>query len=205
MQPLPISYIPDAVFPAESQYEIPLLDLSMQAEYLEAPLKQWGQQTRRQKHTGTFGFYIKDYKFTALWKHPESLLQTGCKVAIEPNFSTSNDMPFPVGLYGIFRKRWLARYWQMYGVKIIVDLNVSEKFCQTNFYGVPDGWSSYAVRAQRNQNHLLPNIYHFACEKAENYPKLFLIYGGGHQVQDLCQQNQWMWIPEQMQLVKERQ
>ena len=103
----PVDFIPDAVFPSNNEYEIPVLDLNMQAEYIESPVKIWGNQTRRQKFAGTWAFYCKDYKFTALWKHPEALLNTGASVAVEPNFSTSQDMPHAVALYGIFRKRWL--------------------------------------------------------------------------------------------------
>jgi hypothetical protein len=170
----------------------------MQAEYLDAPLKMWGQNTRRQQHAGTFGFYVRDYKFTGLWKHPESLLHTGCRVAIEPNFSTSQDMPEAVGIYGIFRKRWLARFWQTHGVRIIVDLNVAEKFCHTNLLGVPDGWQAFATRAQRGSNDLLPVMYDLACEKAGGPPNLFLVYGGGQQVREMCRVYHWLHCEEQM-------
>jgi hypothetical protein len=195
-------YVPDAVFPGD-QFDIPILDLKMQAEYVEAPVKMWGQITRRQKFNGTFGFYTKDYKFSALWKHPDSLLNTGCSVVIEPNFSTSQDMPEAVALYGIFRKRWLARFWQTHGIRVIVDLNVAEKFFDLNLLGVPDGFSCFATRAQKGSNHLIPLMFEIACQKAGGCPKLFLVYGGGHQVQQLCQDRGWLWVPEQMQQIKE--
>lgn len=195
-------FIPDAVFASDNQYEIPTLDLNMQAEYVEAPVKMWGQNTRRHKFTGTYGFYVKDYKFTALWKHPDSLLKTGCSVAIEPNFSTSNDMPRIIALYGIFQKRWIARFWQMYGVRIIVDLNISQKFLERDaLLGVPAGWGSFATRAQRGTNELLSKIYEIAYQKARGKPRLFLVYGGGQKVQTLCQEQGWLWIPEQMSFI----
>jgi len=192
-----ILHIPDAVFPGD-QFDIPMLDLSMQAEYIEAPVKMWGQNTRRQQFTGTFGFYVRDYKFTALWKHPESLINTGCSVAIEPNFSTSADMPEAVALYGIFRKRWIARFWQTHGVRIIVDLNVAERFGDLNMLGVPDGWSAFATRAQKNGNHLIPFMHELACQKSGGQPKLFVVYGGGVDVRNLCQENAWLHVPEHM-------
>jgi hypothetical protein len=192
-----VSYIPDAVFPGD-KFDIPMLDMRMQAEYIEAPVKMWGQNTRRQQFTGTFGFYINDYKFTALWKHPESLLNTGCSVAIEPNFSTSSVMPEWQAINGIGKKRWIARFWQTHGVKIIVDLNVAERFSDMNLFGVPDGWSAFATRAQRGSNHLIPLMHEKACQKAGDVPKLFLVYGGGADVRNLCQENAWLHVPEHM-------
>ncbi len=40
---LPMSYIPDAVFPGD-RFDIPMLDLNMQAEYVEAPVKMWASR-----------------------------------------------------------------------------------------------------------------------------------------------------------------
>jgi len=198
-----VDFIPDAVFPSDNEHEIPTLDLSMQAEYIEAPVKIWGNQTRRQKFAGTWAFYCYDYKFTALWKHPDTLLKTGASVVVEPNFSTSQDMPMAVGLYGIFRKRWLARFWQMHEVKIIVDLCVAEKFLALNMLGIPDGWSSFATRVMRGFHHIIPISYEMACQKAGGKPKMFLVYGGGQAVKALCLEHGWMWIPEHMHQIQQ--
>jgi len=195
--------IPDAVFPGD-KFGIPILDVTKQAEYVEAPVKMWGQTTRRQKHSGTFGFYVRDYKFSALWKHPDTLINSGCSVVIEPNFSTSQDMPEAIAIYRIFQKRWLARFWQAYGIRTIVDLNVAEKFLRLNLLGVPAGWSSFATRAQRGTNHLIVKMYQLAQEKAGSKPKLFMVYGGGQYVLNLCRENGWLHIPEQMKIIKEK-
>lgn len=199
----PIDFIPDAIFASDNEYEIPTLDLSMQAEFIESPVKIWGNQTRRQKVAGTWAFYCNDYKFTALWKHPDTMLQTQPSVIIEPNFSTSQDMPAAVALYGIFRKRWLARFWQMQGVRIIVDLCVAEKFVDLNMVGVPDGWSSFATRVMRGHHAAVEMQYEAACEKAHGKPKLFVVYGGNKDWQKRCQESGWLWIPEQMEYFKQ--
>ena len=151
--------------------------------------------TCRQVFTGTFGSYVKDYKFSALWKHPENLLFSGCQAIIEPNFSTSDEMPEAVGIYRIYQKRWLSRFWQTKGVNVIVDLNVSEKFQEINLLGVPDGWSSFSTRAQKGSNNLLATMYDLACRKAGSNPKLFLVYGGGKGIEKMCNENKWMLIP----------
>jgi len=199
---LPIAFIPDAVFPSNNKEEIPTLNLALQAEYIESPLKIWGNQARKQKHAGTWAFYCYDYKFTALWKHPEIILQTGASVYIEPNFSTSEDMPRAVALYGIFRKRWLCRYWQTQGIRIIVDLCVAEKFLDDNMLGIPDGWSCFATRVMRGHHELISMSYEKACEKAGGAPNLFLVYGGGKEIKEYCRSRGWLHIEEQMQKVK---
>lgn len=194
----PIAYIPDAVFPSNNAYEIPTLDFSMQAEFVEAPVKIWGNQTRAQKFAGTWAFYTNDYKFTGLWKHPDTLLNTGANIVIEPNFSTSPDMPAAVAIYGVFRKRWLARFWQMHGVRIIVDLCVAERHLDINMAGVPDGWQAFATRVTKGRHADIETQYEAACQKAGGVPKLFLVYGGNQNWQAKCQERGWLWVPEQM-------
>ncbi len=80
----------------------------------------------------------------------------------------------------------------------------SEKLFDLNELGVPDGWSSFATRAQRGTNHLLSRMYKRACQKAGDVPKLFLVYGGGTKIKALCQEHRWLWVPEQMQGIKQR-
>lgn len=198
----PIDHIPDAVFASNNEYEIPTLDLRMQAEYMESPFKIWGNQTRAQKVAGTWAFYCNDYKFTALWKHPDTILKTFPYIIVEPNFSTSQDMPNAVAIYGIFRKRWLARFWQMQGVRMIVDLCVAEKFTDLNLQGVPNGWGAYATRVTKGFHHLIDVQYEAAYQKCGGTPKLFIVYGGSKDWQARCQERGWLWIPEHMEQYK---
>jgi hypothetical protein len=136
--------VSEASFPHTAQYEIPLLDISKQAEFSILPVAGWGSVSRKTRFRGTWHFYIDDSKFSALWKHPESVLNTKAIYAVEPNFSTHIQMPFPVALYRIFQKRWLARFWQERDMGIFVDLNVAQTYQELNLQGVPLGWQSYA-------------------------------------------------------------
>lgn len=195
--------IPDYVFPGD-KYGIPVLDKGQQAEAIEPPFNVWGSRPRSMKHGGTNCFYTHDYKFSALWKHPEALIVAGCGVSVEANFSTSDVMPFAVGIYYTFAKRWLARFWQKNGIRIIVDLNVSEKFMNVNMIGVPRGWKSYATRAQKGSNILLPKMYRAARKRAGEEGVMFLVYGGGEKIEKMCNENNWIWIPERMREIKEK-
>lgn len=138
--------IPDVIFPTDNEWGVPLLDLNMQAIMLNIPITKWGTIGRHGKMAGTYHFYTDDYKFTALWGNPWPVISSSCVSVVEPNFSTHEQMPKAVALWDIYRKRWLARFWQSYGVRIFVDLNVEPHLMELNMLGVPHGWMAYATR-----------------------------------------------------------
>ena len=190
-------YVPDALFPSNNEWDVPTLDIELQANFLELPLTKWGDGSRRATMRGTYHFYTEDYKFEALWKDPLNLVNSQCVAIIEANCSTNDQMPAAVALWGIYRKRWLARYLQQYGVKVWVDLNVDPKFVEINLLGVPKGWKAYATRGLDKFVDLLDGDYARAQEHAGCDPT-FLVYGGGKQTEALCKDRGWHWLPENM-------
>jgi hypothetical protein len=188
----------EIVWPSTNQFGIPALDPQGLADTLVEPFKIWGESARTDHMPGTYGFYTDDYKFTGLWKHPDQLVQSGCQVAIEPNFSIRPRMPFPVALYELFRKRWLARYWQSQNVKVIIDMNVGWNYLPLNFLGVPKQARMFATRAHKGEHDLLGKVFHL-CQQFTGVDEIvFVVYGGGHTVERLCLQHHWQWIPEKM-------
>ena len=145
---------------------------------------------------GTWHFYVDDDKFKALWKHPDSVLETRCIGAVEPNFSTDDQMPLAVAMYRIYQKRWLARYWQQYELPVWVDLYVAPPFYKLNLMGVPEGWRSYATSATDARLDLLGEHAAIAQKHAGMNPIRFMVYGGGRKVKELCGKNDWIHIPE---------
>lgn len=191
----------EMVFPG-STYGIPMLDITMQADAVTVPFCVWGRSSRTTNPGGTYCFYTNDYKFSALWKHPWSLCNSGSVASVEVNFSTNPLQPEAVVIYNTFRKRWLSRYWQSNGVRMIVDLNVDERWQQINMIGVPPGWGCYSTRAHRGSNDQIVSAYSAALERCGTIPKLFIVYGGGQEIQKLSESNGWLWIPECMSAVK---
>lgn len=191
------SDVPDAVYHSNNEWGVPLLLSSCEAQSLEFPIVKWGTIGRTERMVGTYHFYTDDYKFSALWSDPTRVLNTGCANVIEPNFSTGNEMPSSVALYNIYRKRWLSRFWQEYGVKVFVDLNVEPHFAKLNMLGVPNGWRAYATRAYAtDQKEVLPFQFFTASERAQTEDIQFLVYGGGKKTRSLCEDSGWLWIPE---------
>lgn len=139
--------LPNDIFPSTNEWGIPDLDSEMQPTITDGiDWLKWGVQQRTATHDGGIHFYTDDYKFNAIWNKPNDLLETGCRHVIEPNFSTWSNMPRAMAMTEIYRKRWLARYWQKNGVRVWVDVNVSPHLHDLNFIGVPKEWRFFATR-----------------------------------------------------------
>ena len=188
----------DAIFPTNNLAEIPILKAEYEAKYLTAPVQLWGARSRKMQMPGTYLFYTDDYRFENLWKNPDNVIESGCLNAVEPNFSCYNETPFPVALHQVYRKRWLARYWQEHGINIFVDLNVHPKFAEINLLGVPKGWKAYATRGYNDSVEFTEKEYQIACDHADSDEILFIVYGGGKEVKKLCQNYPFIHVTEEM-------
>lgn len=198
--------VPDAIFPTDNEYGIPLLKASLQPSMLVSPFCAWGEKAgaRTRRISGTWHFYTEDYRFQALWSDPSPVLNSGCVAIVEPNFSCYTDMPMAVGLYRIYQKRWLARFWQEHGVKVLVDLNVAPPFAALNLLGVPHGWRAWATRGYAGRLEDTAAELAIAREHAGTDDLLFVVYGGGKAVRAWCQQHGVVWFPEQRDLARGR-
>ena len=191
-------YVPDAIFPSDNEWDVPTLLPELQADFLELPLTKWGEGSRKAAMRGTYHFYTEDYKFEALWEDPLDLVNSSCVAIVEPNTSTNDQMPTAVALWQIYRKRWLARYLQEFGIKVWVDLNVDPKWARLNLLGIPQGWCSFCTRGLDRTIDDLSTEYGIACEVAAPNAPRFLVYGGGKATEALCKKRGWQWLPENM-------
>ena len=189
--------VPDALWPSDNDFGIPLLDINMQALSIDQPCAVWGVAERTANMNGTWLFYTEDYRYEAIWTDPSGVVNTGCVNAAEPNFSCYSNMPPAVAMWQIYRKRWIARWWQSMGVRIIVDLNVAPTHYALNRLGIPAGWRTFATRGYSNRLDECHAEYQQACEIAgDGVTPLFVVYGGGQAVKDECKSKGWLWIPE---------
>ena len=197
--------VPDALWPSDNDFGIPLLDINMQALSIDQPCAVWGVAERTANMKGTWLFYTEDYRYEALWTDPSGVINTSCINAVEPNFSCYSNMPSVVAMWQIYRKRWIARWWQSMGVCVIVDLNVAPVHYAFNRMGIPAGWRTFATRGYSNRLNECHAEYQQACEIAGGgVTPLFVVYGGGQAVKDECKLNGWLWIPEAQDMRKKR-
>jgi len=200
----PASGVPDALWPSDNDWGVPTLDPRLQADAVDSPCVAWGSSGARSKPLrGTVCFYTHDRFFEALWSNPGPVLRSGCPTVVEPNFSTHEQMPAAFALWGIYRKRWLARYWQSKGLRVFVDLNVHPNFRRLNLLGVPRSWRAFATRSH-SEGAALDDEFGLAAEHAGTDQLLFLVYGGGSRVKQLAGERGWVWVPEQSDVVRNK-
>lgn len=207
-EPLPLARgdVPDAVWPTDNDWGVPLLDINMQALAFDQPYAIWGAGGRKARMNGTWLFYTEDYRYTALWADPSPVLNTGAINAVEPNFSVYRNMPAAVALWQVYRKRWIARWWQSFGLRIFVDLNVASNHYGLNALGIPQGWRAFATRGYTDRLDELHQEHEQACKFAgEGVTPLFLVVGGGKAVKAECMRNGWLWVTENMDAAKGRE
>ena len=191
----PVEFQP-YVYPADNEWGVPTLMLSKQAPAMIEPVHKWGSVSRTTKIEGTWHFYTDDYKFANVWTEPMQPVLTRCRAIVEPNYSTHHAMPRAEVLWGIYRKRWLNRFWQDAGMMTFVDVNVEREYFDIALLGVPTGWRAYANRAYTADVEHLEAGYALACERAGTEEIVYMVYGGRKPVQDVCVERGWAWVPE---------
>lgn len=186
-----------AVWPTDNSGGIPLLDLNMQAQAIEQPLTVWGTTSRKARYGGTILFYVDEYRFQKLWTDPSRVPNTGCISIVEPNFTTAANMPGVMAAYRTYQKRWMARWWQSLGIRVVVDLNVHPAYAKLNLMGVPAGWKAYCTRGSSDNLDLLDAEYNLAVERAGTTSILFAVYGGGRACREHCMAKGYIWLAEE--------
>ncbi len=176
---------------------------ALQLLTLRAPVMPYGTFARTSHMPGTIHFYTEDRKFTRLFARPERILMTGCSGLVEPNCSSFNDLPLITALYGIYRKRAVARYWQACGIPVSVDLNVDDYALPYALLGVPRGWRSYSARSHRNAGpDAIVRRLRIAQEHAGDNDVAFYVFGGGKKIRKICDEHGLTYVPEHMRVVR---
>lgn len=140
----------DLIFPSHGFWEIPYLRADMMIEELPKPLHTWaGSATRDMGWDGYWlynwgidstsgmkdlskimlSFYAWDEYFECWWDNPTKYLSKAInakiKYAITPNYSQGG-MPRVLSLYNLYRSRWVGRYLQEVGVRVMPDLEMRD-------------------------------------------------------------------------------
>jgi hypothetical protein len=178
----------DLALPASNRLGIPDLDPAMAPAGVPLPVWCWGQTARTRPNPGTWHHYTSDYRFGALEKNPCALLATGCVAAVEVNYSVFDDTPLALAFATIYRKRYIARLWQLAGVAVFIDANLPERVLDApeSRYGIPDGYPAFATRGYERRMDALEAEYQWACSFGAPKP-VFLVVGGGRKVAEWCQ------------------
>jgi hypothetical protein len=192
-------WVPDLIFESNNSFDIPTLKLSHCAKQVGNPFVPYGYNSRDAKNIGTYHFYVDDYRFNAIWDNPTKIINSGCSGIVEPNLSLFDTTPIAYGIHLIYKKRWIARYLQSFGIGVFVDLNVSYKFSEYNVLGVPVGWHSFATRGYSDRIEGLEKELALAraiSNGSDNFT--FIVYGGGKKVKEVANSENITYIEQVM-------
>lgn len=168
-----------AIYQSSNEYQIPDLVLDGHPISLPVPILPWGSTKRASLHSGTWHYYVDDYRFGSLWSDPDLPVRTCCGAIVEPNYSVTSDTPNAIAIWSTYRKRWLARHWQLAGIAVWVDLYVDgERNRETNLIGVPIGWQRFAT-VGTTPDALVADL---ATARSYSLDAVLLCYGGSADV-----------------------
>lgn len=127
-------------------------------------------------------FFLPDYLFERTWSRvdPTTEFLSTFKAVLMPDFSRYTDMPLSMQIWNCYRKMWVSRYWQDYGLKVIPTAGWSDErsyeFC---FDGMPKH-SLIAVSSLGTQNDKeAMKLFRKGYEKMQDVlePSRILFYG----------------------------
>lgn len=190
----------DRLYNSDNEFDIPILLLDKQPKNgVLLPFAAWGADSRLRKDIQTYCFYVEDYRFEAIWKDPVKVLESGCVAVVEPNLSLFDTTPIAYGLQQIYKKRWIARYFQECGIDVYADLNVARKFYKYNQLGIPKGYNAFATRGYTDREEYLKEEIQIAREISGLQTPNMIVYGGGAKIEKIAKENGLIYIEQFMQ------
>ena len=130
------------VFPSSNPHEFPDL-LPQDFNRLPAGNLLMPYRTKRPRPGADLcHFYLDDYRFEVVWSRPKKGLVHVQRywAALTPDFSLYPQWPAVVQQWNTYRSRWLGRWWQEQGVRVVPTLNWSdEDSLEWCFLGIPRG------------------------------------------------------------------
>lgn len=190
------SMLNDCLYESNNEFDIPNLLMEKQAGKLQLPFAPWGADSRLRKDVATYHFYVDDYRFEAIWKDPVKVLTSGVKALVEPNLSVYDTTPIAYGLHQIYKKRWIARFFQECGLLIYADLNVSTKFKDFNKMGIPDGFDAFFTRGYSDRLDYLKDEFQTARQISGKDSPNLLVYGGGDTIREFCIKKSLVYVQD---------
>jgi hypothetical protein len=146
-----------------------------------------GNTTSYKPEGGYLGFYVFDTKFEKVWDdaltYLEDLHRLKWAGVLSPDFSTWDDDPPAVRIWQIYRSRWVARFWQEVGHKVIPSIQTYPKWFDLGpGGGIPVGTKvvSLQCRTKDKENVPEPRAYLRLFAEAIDavQPEVVLVYGG---------------------------
>lgn len=130
------------------------------------------------------GFYVDDVRFECWWddtpKYCKQMKDRGIIGATSPNYSTYFDWSKSVRIYNIYRSRWVGRYMQEAGIKIVPDLSCGPDDIEEMCAGLK-GIRNIAIQAHQTYDaktvKMKEKVIDYIMDQVE--PETILLYAPG--------------------------
>ena len=133
----------DVHFPGDPTWEIPELDSKLLCLPSQVPRRvydrspesvsnsswycltaqAWPERQASDIRGGTLGLFCDDYQMMGFYDNPgpyiDDLKSWDFDIYCQPDFSTYDEWPFPLKFWMFYKSRWVARYWQAHGLRIL--------------------------------------------------------------------------------------
>lgn len=169
---------------------------------LTLPFVAWGSRSRYAAFTGTYHFFVDDFRFEALWNCPDKITGLNFKetILVEPDFSIPDDSDFPIFLYQLYRRRYLSRYWQSLGFRIIPNISAHSEFVSSVFDGISKDCQLYVTSGIAT----IPDLVSMQFDFIPSDSASLIVCGGNKAVRSFCEStNRIIWVPAHRQAVRE--
>lgn len=115
------------IFPGIGQYSIPEIEPVDYDKCDWIPFN-FAKTCKNKEELGVH-FFIDDYQFVRLWNNPPLYfpILSKFKYIMSPDFSLFTDMPVAMQIYNHYRKHWIAKYYENFGIKIIPTISWSDE------------------------------------------------------------------------------
>ena len=99
------------------------------------------------------GFYTDDERFESFWTRPDAatgkLLNRNPYAVLSPNYSMWFHMPKAQKIWNTYRSRWVGKYFQEAGLKVIPDVNFSDpSTLRFRYAGIPKNLPCVSIQLQ---------------------------------------------------------
>lgn len=168
-----------ADFPVEGRDDMPLLNPfngTLPEEFIPF------SERRKSLYSCGIQTYEYDYKIDVSWSRPHDIIaqlqRYHCVIA--PDFSVFVDRPRALNIFGIYKNRWVASYWQKHGITVIPSAswgNVdSFEYC---FDGLPENSTIAIGHISIGKDKWFKKLYRLGVETLidRKHPTRLLVYG----------------------------
>lgn len=139
--------------------------------------------TRERSEGTVHGYWTDDFRFEATWNKPrtmlDKILNANVAAMVEPDFSTYSDDAIVCQMHAVYKARWVARFWQEYGVKVIPNIQWSNfESLRWSLLGIPLNAPIIAIEGRPRQRKDCSEWIRCAREACDVLqPKCVLLYG----------------------------